>query len=85
MPPRANLCSMLVEMKRAMDVSRDDEHMSKSDVCDVAILRISQITQQLISAPYCNNFCFEIDKPPELDNFDRAALHHMEQSDSVAE
>ena len=83
MPVQANLCSMLVEMKREVSVHREDPTAEKNDVCDVVDTRISQIIKQLISTPYCNNFCFDIDKPPELDAFDRAALHQMEASDDV--
>jgi hypothetical protein len=83
MPAQANLCSLLIEMKRTMETSRDDATLTKSDVCDAAIMRVSQIVKQLISSPYCTNFCFEIDKPPESDLFDRTALLQMEQCDSV--
>jgi hypothetical protein len=75
---------MLVDMKRTMEAISVDENVTKSDACDAAILRVSQIVKQLISSPYCNNFCFEIDKPPESDAFDRVALLQMEQSDGVA-
>jgi hypothetical protein len=71
MPPRANLCSMLVELKREVLVNRSDENVLKHDMCDIVDSRISQIVKQLISTPYCNNFSFEIDKPPECDSFDR--------------
>ena len=83
MPVQTNLCSMLVEMKRDMVVHRADVNADKNDICDVVDTRISQIIRQLISSPYCNNFCFDIDKPPESDSFDRAALYQMETSDDV--
>ena len=83
MPPRANLCSMLVELKREIFVIRMDESILKTDLCDVVDSRISQIVKQLISAPYCNNFSFDIDKPVELDSFDRVALFQTEASDDV--
>lgn len=83
MPAQANLCSMLVDMKRDVSVACDDPHTNKKDLCDMVDLRISQMVKQLISSPYCNNFSFDIDKPPELDNFDRAALFQMEASDDV--
>ena len=83
MPPRANLCSMLVELKREVFVNRSDENVLKHDMCDIVDSRISQIVKQLISTPYCNNFSFEIDKPPECDSFDRVALLQMESSDDV--
>ena len=83
MPTQVNLCSMLVEMKRDISVHRADPHAEKNDVCDVVDTRISQIIKQLISTPYCNNFCSDVDKPPELDPFDRAALYQMENSDDV--
>ena len=85
MPTKVNLCSMLVEMKRDILVHRADPNAEKNDVCDVVDTRIAQIIKQLISAPYCNNFCFDIDKPPELDSFDRAALYQMETSDDVGD
>ena len=81
MPPRANLCSMLVELKRDILQQKLDECVSKKDVCDVVDSRISQMAKQLISSPYCNNFSFDIDKPPESDSFDRAALSQMETFD----
>ena len=74
---------MLVELKRDMLVHRFDESVLKPDVCDVVDSRISQIVKQLISTPYCNNFSFDIDKPPECDAFDRVALSQMEVSDDV--
>jgi hypothetical protein len=83
MPPQANLCSMLVDLKREVYVYRQDVHAEKTDLCDVVDARISQIVKQLISTPYCNNFSFNIDKPPELDTFDRVALEQMEASDDV--
>ena len=83
MPPRANLCSMLVELKHEMSVLKIEEGVKKNDVCDVVDSRISQIVKQLISSPYCNNFSFDIDKPPESDVFDRVALYQMESSDDV--
>ncbi len=85
MPVQVNLCSMLVDMKREMSTYRIDVNTDKNDVCDVVDTRISQIIKQLISSPYCNNFCFDIDQPPELDSFDRAALHQMEMSDDVGD
>ena len=81
MPPRANLCSMLVELKREISCSRCDGNVLKDDVCDIVDSRISQLVKQLISTPYCNNFSFDIDKPPECDSFDRVALFQMEGSD----
>ena len=81
MPVQVNLCSMLVDMKREMSVYRIDVNTDKNDVCDVVDTRISQ----LISSPYCNNFCFDIDQPPELNSFDRAALYQMEMSDDVGD
>lgn len=83
MPEQANICSLLVSLKREIEVSKEDDTMAKEDVCDVVLARIVQIVKQLISAPYANNFSFEIDKPPELDRFDRAALHQLEMSDDV--
>jgi hypothetical protein len=83
MPTQANLCSLLVALKREIYVSKEDETMTKDDVCEVVQARIVQIMKQLISAPYATNFCFEIDKPPELDSFDRAALHQAEMYDDV--
>ena len=83
MPPRANLCSMLVELKRDILQQRLDECVQKEDLCDVVDSRISQIVKQLISTPYCNNFSFDIDKPSETDLFDRAALLNMETSDVI--
>ena len=83
MPPRANLCSMLVELKRDILQQRLDECVQKEDLCDVVDSRISQIVKQLISTPYCNNFSFDIDKPAEVDIFDRAALLNMETSDVI--
>jgi hypothetical protein len=83
MPHQANLCSMLVEMKHDIKVSRLDTHVDKNDLCDVMDSRIAQIIKQLISAPYCTNFSFEIDKPAEVDSFDRAALYQMEASDDT--
>ena len=83
MPPRANLCSMLVELKHEMSVLKIDEGVKKNDVCDVVDSRISQIVKQLISSPYCNNFSFDIDKPSKSDVFDRVALYQMESSDDV--
>ena len=74
MPPQANLCSMLVELKRGIGFSRQDVQVLKHDVCDMIDARICELVKQIISTPYCNNFCFDIDKPPELDKFDRAAL-----------
>ena len=56
MPPRANLCSMLVELKRDIEQQKIDECVTKKDVCDVVDSRISQMAKQLISSPYCNNF-----------------------------
>jgi hypothetical protein len=84
MPEQANFCSLLVEFKREILVIRMDENVQKDDLCDIVDTRIAQIVKQIISTPYCNNFCFDIDKPPELDVFDRAALHHMEQIDTVS-
>ena len=81
MPAQANLCSMLVDMKRDVNVARVDVSLEKNDVCDVVEARICLIIKQLISTPYCNNFSFDIDKPAELDAFDRAALFAMECSD----
>lgn len=83
MPPQANLCSMLVQLKRDIAVNRDDTQVLKNDVCDMVDSRICELVKQIISTPYCNNFCFDIDKPPELDRFDRVALHNMEASDDV--
>ena len=83
MPTQGNMCSMLVDMKREVSVHREDSTAQKNDVCDMIDTRISLIIQQLISTPYYNNFCFDIDKPPELDSFDRAALYQMEASDDV--
>jgi hypothetical protein len=74
---------MLVDLKREVYVYRLDVHAEKTDLCDVVDARISQIVKQLISTPYCNNFSFDIDKPPELDTFDRVALEQMEASDDV--
>jgi hypothetical protein len=74
---------MLVELKREILVNRSEENVMKDDVCDIVDSRISQIVKQLISTPYCNNFSFEIDKPPESDSFDRVALLQMESSDDV--
>lgn len=84
MPQQANLCSMLVELKREVLVGKDDDHTTKNDLCEVVDARLCQIVKQLISSPYCNNFSFEIDKPPELDSFDRMALQQMEDSDNGA-
>ena len=83
MPPQANLCSMLVELKRDIFCNRSDEYVMKDDVCDIVDSRISQIVKQLISTPYCNNFSFDIDQPPECDSFDRVALLQMEGSDDI--
>ena len=85
MPMQNNLCSMLVEMKLDMAMHRADVNADKNNICDVVDTRISQIIKQLISTPYCNNFCFDIDKPSELDSFDRAALTQMETSDDVGD
>ena len=83
MPPRANLCSMLVELKRDILYNRKDESVKKNDICDVVDTRISLIVKQLISTPYCINFSFDIDKPAETDSFDRVALFQMEVSDDI--
>ena len=83
MPPRANLCSMLIDLKREILVHRVDTSVLKHDVCDVVDSRISQIVKQLISTPYCNNFSFDIDQPAESDAFDLVALFQMEVSDDV--
>jgi hypothetical protein len=74
---------MLIDMKREVHVSRHDGNVEKNDICDMIDARISQVVKQLISAPYCNNFSFDIDKPHEVDNFDRMALMQMEISDDV--
>ena len=81
MPRQANLCTLLVALKHEVSVLREDDVALKTDVCDAVDARISNIVQQLLCAPYCNNFSFEIDKPPEVDLFDRAALYQMEMSD----
>jgi 23S rRNA C2498 (ribose-2'-O)-methylase RlmM len=83
MPEQANLCSLLVELKRDVSNSRLDAAILKHDVCDMVDARICELVKQVISTPYCNNFCFEIDKPPEQDSFDRVALQYMETSDDV--
>jgi hypothetical protein len=83
MPTQANLCSMLVDLKRDIGASRQDVQVLKHDVCDMIDTRICELVKQIISTPYCNNFCFDIDKPAELDKFDRAALLAMEMSDDV--
>jgi hypothetical protein len=83
MPEQANLCSLLVELKRDVFNSRQDAAILKHDVCDMVDARICELVKQVISTPYSNNFCFEIDKPPELDSFDRVALQYMETSDDV--
>ena len=83
MPPRANLCSMLVELKRDILSNRLDENVKKDDVCDIVDSRISLIVKQLISTPYCNNFSFDIDTPAECDSFNRVALLVMEGSDDI--
>lgn len=83
MPEQANLCSMLVDLKRDIYNSRQDTAIQKHDICDMIDARICELVKQIISAPYHNNFCFEIDKPPELDSFDRVALQYMETSDDV--
>ena len=81
MPQQANLCSLVVALKHEVSVLREDEAVSKVDVCDAVDSRISRIVQQLLCAPYCSNFSFEIDQPSEVDLFDRAALYQMEMSD----
>lgn len=81
MPRQENLCSLLVALKHEVSVLLKDDAASKNDVCDAVDSRISHIVQQLLCAPYYNNFSFEIDKPPEVDLFDRAALYQMEMSD----
>ena len=78
---RANICSMLVQLKRDILEQRMDEGVHKTDICDEVDSRISQLVKQLISTPYCSNFSFDIDKPTECDKFDRAALFQMESSD----
>jgi hypothetical protein len=72
---------MLVDLKWEVSTARLDDNMAKNDLCDIVDARITQIIKQFISAPYCNNFSFEIDRPPEQDQFDRAALLHMEMCD----
>jgi hypothetical protein len=80
----SNLCSMLVQLKQDLLSHELDEHVKKKDVCDMVDARISQLVKQLINAPYCTNFSFDIDRPHEQDKFDRAALYAMEVSDDVA-
>jgi hypothetical protein len=84
MPVQSNLCSMLVNMKHDVVVCQRDVNTTKGDLCEMVDARIGQIILQLISTPYCSNFSFEIDKPSELDAFDRAALQQMEASDDFA-
>jgi hypothetical protein len=84
MPVQANICSLLVDLKREILVIRTDDSVKKDDLCDVVDARISQLVKQVIYTPYCNNFSFDIDKPAEFDVFDRAALFQMEQSDAVS-
>ena len=79
---QANLCSLIVALKYDVSVLREDDHACKVDVCDAVDSRISHIVKQIICAPYCNNFSFKLDKPPEIDAFDRTALHQMEMSDA---
>ena len=74
---------MLVDLKRDIAASRDDDVVQKHDVCDMVDSRVCQLVKQLISTPYCTNVSFDIDKPPELDQFDRVALGCMEMSDDV--
>jgi hypothetical protein len=81
MPPQANLCSLIVALKYQVHVLKEDDAASKTDVCEAVDARISHIVKQLLCAPYCSNFSFEIDQPPEVDLFDRAALHQLEMSD----
>jgi hypothetical protein len=83
MPEQANMCSMLVELNREVVVWKHDDTIEKDDVCNMVKARVVQIVRQLIATPYANNLCFDLDKPPELDQFDRAALHQMEMSDDV--
>jgi hypothetical protein len=81
---RPNLCSMLVDLKQDLAKGLHDTTVTKADMCDTVNTRICELVKQIISTPYCNNFCFDIDKPPELDEFDRVALQAMETSDDLS-
>ena len=83
MPSQTNLCSMLVDLQRDIATVRLDNLVLKNDLCDMVDKRVCELVKQIISTPYCNNFCFDIDKPPESDQFDRMALQYMETSDDV--
>ena len=84
MPEKANLCSLIAALQYEVSVLWKGDHALKNDVCDAVDSRISHIVQQIICAPYCNNFSLKIDTPSEVDIFDRAALNQVEMSDDVA-
>jgi len=74
---------MLVQLKRDIATNLIDPNVTKKDMCDMVDTRISEMTRQLISTPYCHNFSFNIEMPPELDIFDRKALYDMELCDAA--
>ena len=79
----ANLCTMLVQLKRDIEMQSTNVDCTKQDMGDMVDNRISEILKQLISTPYCHNFSFNIDIPPECDMFDRKALYDMELCDAA--
>jgi hypothetical protein len=79
----ANMCTMLVQLKYDIKTQSTNPNCTKQDICDMVDNRISEIAKQLISTPYCHNFSFNIDVPPESDMFDRKALYDMELCDAA--
>lgn len=78
-----NCFTILIELKQYISQLREDDAVQKQDVCDVVDSRISLLVQSMITSPYCNNFCFDLNCVPETSDFARMALLQMEEHDML--
>ncbi len=72
-----NLVDIVANATEYLATARDNNCISKADVCDAMHMRLSIIMSKLVSYPVCTQFALPLDPgPSDIDN-DNEALHEF--------